>query len=93
MASTFIKVNGVKYVRADVAMVLSPKLLLDAWHASREYTEFLPTIVKHYTSDMKGLAGKLEDKFHMWVTEQLLAPVEESIDWLGEARELARRNQ
>ena len=90
MAAKFIQVNGVKYRRADA---LDINLLLDAWHASKEYTDFLPEIAAQYAGDPEGLGEKLRDKFSMWVSENLLATVEDSIDWLGEAHQLARRDR
>ncbi len=92
--SKYIRVNGTLYKRAhDPIDVLDSELLRNAWYQSREYTEFLPDIVAHYNDDPEGLGEKLRDKFSMWVTENLLAPVEESIDWLAEGRRLARRDR
>lgn len=96
MASKYIRVGGVTYIRADAISETLTPLLLDAWRQSREYTSFIrnevvPVFVER--RDMQGLAARLRDKFSMWVSEQLLSQVEDSIDWLGEAHELARRDR
>jgi hypothetical protein len=59
----YIRVNGLLYKRADGPVTVDPDALMRAWKSSREYTEFLPTIVHRYEGDLRGFAEKLRDKF------------------------------
>jgi len=93
--SKYIRVSGVLYRRADTPVIEGDALLRE-WKASREYNDFIirevaPAYLRR--RDLEGLGERLRDKFSMWVSENLLAPVEESIIWLDEAHELARRSK